>query len=165
MEQNGTTTSTYKKQTKKKRNNKPALLIILFFAIAVLIVAFFIVSQSVLKNNRTQLTQANNATSGTTTDAAKTLPEIYKGNALIGTWRYDEYNTYEFKTDGTGSLVADEIVYDYSFTIKEGSISIDFDKDIVKDCEYEYSISDGKLTLIGGEGTDGGTYILDKLNG
>lgn len=84
-------------------------------------------------------------------------------NELIGTWVYDEYTQYFFEKDGTGKLLADDVAYEYTYTIKGEKLIIDFIENIVRDCEYTYAINDnGTLTLIGGLGTDGGCYDLNK---
>lgn len=82
---------------------------------------------------------------------------------LIGIWRYDEYTQYFFEKDGTGKLLVDDVAYEYTYTIKGEKLIIDFIENIVRDCEYTYAINDnGTLTLIGGLGTDGGCYDLNK---
>lgn len=85
-----------------------------------------------------------------------------KPNELVGTWVYDEHTQYVFEKDGTGKLLADDVVYDYMYSIKDDKLIIDFTKDIVRDCEYTFKIHDGILTLVGGSGTDGGSYKLNK---
>ena len=37
-----------------------------------------------------------------------------------------------------------------------------FTEDIVRDCDYTFSVNGTALTLIGGTGTDGGSYKLNK---
>ena len=84
-------------------------------------------------------------------------------NRLIGTWVYDNHTKYVFENDGRGKLVTDDIIYEYTYKHNGEKLIIDFTEDIVRDCDYTFSI-DGSatLTLIGGDGTDGGTYILNK---
>lgn len=81
---------------------------------------------------------------------------------IIGVWQYNEYTKYEFAEDGTGCLCADDAHYEYTYKLSGDKVIIDFEKDIVRDCEYSYSVKDNTLTLIGGDGTDGGTYELKR---
>ena len=83
---------------------------------------------------------------------------------LIGVWQYNEYTKYEFFEDGKGCLCADDVHYEYEYKISNGTLKLDFVEDVVRDCDYSYSIDGKKLTLTGGEGTDGGTYELNKVS-
>lgn len=85
-----------------------------------------------------------------------------KSNELVGTWRYDEYTQYVFEKDGTGKLLADDVTYSYAYTVKGKKLILDFTEDIVRDCDYTFSVNGTALTLIGGTGTDGGSYKLNK---
>ena len=85
-----------------------------------------------------------------------------KSNKLIGTWRYDEHTQYVFEKDGTGKLLADDVTYSYAYTVKGKKLILDFTEDIVHDCDYTFSVNGTALTLIGGTGTDGGSYKLNK---
>ena len=40
---------------------------------------------------------------------------------------------------------------------------MDYALDYVTDCEYTYTVDGDKLTLVGGEGTVGGTYTLTRV--
>ena len=81
---------------------------------------------------------------------------------LIGIWRYDEHTQYYFEEDGTGKLIADGVTYTYDYSVENKTLSLDFTDDIVLECEYTFSIEGTTLTLVGGIGTDGGTYRLNK---
>jgi len=83
---------------------------------------------------------------------------------LLGVWQYDEYTQYEFNEDGKGCLCADDVHYEYEYKVTNGKLEIDFTEDIVRDCNYTYVVEGNKLTLTGGEGTDGGTYELTKVS-
>lgn len=85
-----------------------------------------------------------------------------KSNELVGTWRYDEHTQYVFEKDGTGKLLADDVTYSYAYTVKGKKLILDFTEDIVRDCDYTFSVNGTALTLIGGTGTDGGSYKLNK---
>ncbi len=85
-----------------------------------------------------------------------------KPNKLVGTWVYDEHTQYIFEKDGTGKLLADDVAYDYIYSVKDDRLIIDFTKDIVRDCEYTFVTDNGILTLVGGSGTDGGSYKLKR---
>lgn len=84
-----------------------------------------------------------------------------KQNELVGTWVYDEHTEYVFEKDGTGKLLADDVAYNYVYSIKGKKLIIDFTEDIVRDCEYTYATdNNGILNLTGGNGTNGGNYKL-----
>lgn len=124
-----------KKRQLKKHNNTGKKIVI---AVLLIFIATIITILIVLRSDRTT-------------------------DKLIGTWRYDEYTQYFFKKDGTGKLLADDVAYEYTYTIKGEKLIIDFTENIVHDCEYTYAIHDnGTLTLIGGIGTNGGSYNLNK---
>lgn len=88
---------------------------------------------------------------------------IKPSNELVGVWQYNEYTKYEFSEDGTGCLCADDVHYEYTYKLSGKKVTIDFEKDIVRDCDYTYSVENNELTLVGGKGTDGGTYKLKKI--
>lgn len=85
-----------------------------------------------------------------------------KTNELVGTWIYDEHTQYVFEKDSTGKLLADDVTYTYVYFIKGEKLTIDFTEDIIRDCDYTFSVNNAVLTLVGGDGTDGGTYKLNK---
>jgi len=85
-------------------------------------------------------------------------------NELLGVWQYDQYTQYEFSDKHEGCLCVDDVHYEYTYRVSGKTITLDFTDDVVRDCEYTYSIENGVLTLVGGEGTDKGTYKLNKLS-
>ena len=87
---------------------------------------------------------------------------LSKSDPLVGTWVYDSYTQYVFEKDGSGCLKVDDVRYDYIYKTEGDKLTVNFSEDIVRDCEYTFSISGKELTLIGGENTDGGTYTLKK---
>lgn len=85
-------------------------------------------------------------------------------NALVGTWKYDQYTEYEFYDNGKGCLCVDDVHYEYEYKISGDKLKLDFTEDIVRDCEYTFTVENNNLTLVGGEGTDQGTYKLNKIS-
>jgi len=81
---------------------------------------------------------------------------------LVGKWRYNEYTAYEFYDNGKGCLCIDDVHYEYTFKTSSDKLSLDFTEDVVRDCEYTFSVDGNELTIVGGEGTDKGTYKLKK---
>ncbi|MBQ4283247.1 MAG: hypothetical protein IJB96_04890 [Lachnospira sp.] len=134
---NGRYAGHYERRTPKKRkrrNNKAILMIA-----AVLIVIAVVISLLIFGGNK------NN-------------------DVLVGTWRYDQYTAYEFNDDGTGCLCVDDVHYEYKYNISGDKLKLDFTEDVVRDCEYTFTVENEKLTLVGGEGTDKGTYNLNKVS-
>lgn len=83
-------------------------------------------------------------------------------NILVGTWKYDQYTEYEFNDNGIGYLCVDDVRYEYKYKISGDKLKLDFVEDVVRDCEYTFTVEEKNLTLVGGENTDGGTYTLKK---
>lgn len=86
-----------------------------------------------------------------------------QSNTLIGVWKYDQYTEYEFYENGKGCLCVDDVHYEYEYKISGDKLKLDFTEDVVRDCEYTFTVENNNLTLIGGDGTDQGTYQLTKL--
>lgn len=83
-------------------------------------------------------------------------------DTFTGTWIYDEYTKYEFDGKGNGCMCIEELHYEYTYTVKDNQLILDFNDNSVHDCTYIFSVKDDKLTIIGREGTVGGTYELHK---
>ena len=52
--------------------------------------------------------------------------------------------------------------YDFTYTIDGNKLMIDYANESVRDSEYEFTVDGNPLTLIGDEGTVGGTYELKR---
>jgi len=85
-----------------------------------------------------------------------------KADALSGSWLYDQYTKYEFDGYGKGCMCLSDTHYKYSYKINGNTLSMDFENEAVHDCSYTFSVNEGQLTIVGGEGTSGGTYTLLK---
>ena len=83
-------------------------------------------------------------------------------DALNGTWVYDQYTKYEFDGYGMGCMCLENTHYEYSYKIDGNKLSMDFENEAVHDCSYTFAVNEGQLTIVGGEGTTGGTYKLNK---
>ena len=85
-------------------------------------------------------------------------------DALAGTWDLDSNTTYEFDGKGSGAMLLTLADYDFTYEIKDNQLYIDFVNESAHDATYEFSVKGDTLTLIGGEGTIGGTYELTKVH-
>lgn len=83
-------------------------------------------------------------------------------DALKGTFVYGESVKYEFNGKGNGAMYDSNTKYSYTYSIEENKLEIDFINEAVRDATYTFSIENNTLTLIGGEGTMGGEYILER---
>ena len=83
-------------------------------------------------------------------------------DALVGTWEFDGTTTYSFDGSGSGAMELPSISYDFTYTIDGNKLMIDYANESVRDSEYEFTVDGNTLTLIGGEGTVGGTYELKR---
>lgn len=82
---------------------------------------------------------------------------------LSGTFVYDENTEYEFDGEGNGCMfLENEYRYEYKYSVSGDTLMLDFKADEVHDATYTFNLDNDKLTLTGGEGTTGGTYVLTK---
>lgn len=81
---------------------------------------------------------------------------------LTGTWVYDQYTKYEFDGYGKGCMCLENLHYEYAYEIDGNTLSMDFENEAVHDCSYTFTVNEGQLTIVGGKGTSGGTYMLTK---
>lgn len=84
-------------------------------------------------------------------------------DVLAGKWNVDCTTFYEFDGDGKGALILPSKTYDFAYKIDNDQIHIDYENESVHDGSYTFKIDGNKLTLVGGEGTIGGTYELTKV--
>ena len=84
-------------------------------------------------------------------------------DVLKGKWDLDGTTAYEFSGDGNGALLLPNVTYEFTYKIKKDQVSIDYENESVRDGAYTFSVDKDKLTLIGGEGTVGGTYTLTRV--
>ena len=84
-------------------------------------------------------------------------------DVLKGKWDLDGTTAYEFSGDGNGALLLPNVTYEFTYEIKKDQVSIDYENESVRDGAYTFSVDKDKLTLIGGEGTVGGTYTLTRV--
>lgn len=85
---------------------------------------------------------------------------------LVGVWQYDQYTEYEFKDSNSGCMCLDDNThYEFTYSVKDNVLHLDFALDYVTDCQYTYTQEGDKLTLVGGEGTAevGKAYELTKI--
>ncbi len=85
-----------------------------------------------------------------------------KTDELVGLWIYDSITSYEFTSEDRGVMHVEEQDYEFFYVLRGTCLKIKFDSDLVQDCVYEMSIDGNILTIIGKEGTTGGTYELEK---
>lgn len=85
-------------------------------------------------------------------------------DVLAGKWDVDGTTFYEFDGDGKGVLILPNATYEFAYKIKTDQIHMDYKNESVRDGSYTFAVDGDKLTLIGGEGTIGGTYELTKIN-
>lgn len=80
---------------------------------------------------------------------------------LCGAWTFAD-STYAFDGKGRGSMDITAAKYSYTYKIKKDRLIIDFKEENIHDCTYGFSIDGNTLTLVGLEGTVGGTYELHR---
>lgn len=95
-------------------------------------------------------------------NSSKTAPIKYD-EKLLGTWEYEDGSVYTFDKKGFGSFEYNGESFSYSYKVDAGTLILLFDDVEITDATYKYEVKDSELTLIGEEGTVGGTYTLNKI--
>ncbi|MBR3963788.1 MAG: hypothetical protein IKJ80_00080 [Clostridia bacterium] len=132
--------SSDRRKTRKRRARQRSIVIVSAIVLALLILVIVLISKS-CSNSK-------------------------KNTKLLGVWQYDQYTEYEFKDSNNGCMCLDNNThYEFTYSIKENVLYIDFTLDYVTDCQYTYTLEGDKLTLVGGEGTAevGKAYELTKI--
>ena len=68
-------------------------------------------------------------------------------DALYGKWDLDGTTVYVFDGKGSGALELPQSRYEFRYEIKDGTVSIDFADDKVRDVSYEFTVGSDELTL------------------
>ena len=66
---------------------------------------------------------------------------------LCGKWDLDGTTVYMFDGKGGGALELPQSRYEFRYEIKDGTVSIDFADDKVRDVSYEFTVASDELTL------------------
>ncbi|MDD4496423.1 MAG: DUF5640 domain-containing protein [Eubacteriales bacterium] len=82
---------------------------------------------------------------------------------LNGTFVYDKYTEYELDGKGAGCMCLGEQHYAFVYTALGDQLKLDFENAAVHDCNYSFSLNGDSLTIVGGEGTTGGTFVSRKI--
>ena len=141
-------TSYHGQRTAQTRRKNPLLVVL---PIAALLAAAAIAVFALAKNSNAPTEASTASTTATVIDST-----------LVGTWVYDEYTRYEFASDGSGQMLLDDTSYPFAYSINGDLLYLDFADDTVTDATYTFAVEDNQLTLLGGEGTIGGSYELTK---
>ena len=70
-----------------------------------------------------------------------------KTDELTGLWEYDNNTKYEFDGKGKGKIIVPMENIEFTYTIKENIVSVDFINKESRDTEYEFKISKDSLEL------------------
>ena len=73
---------------------------------------------------------------------------------LKGTWAVDEITTYHFDGAGKGAMILPELEIAFSYRCEDGVLSIDYDRENVRDRQFRYEVGRDKLILEDGEGDE-----------
>ena len=84
---------------------------------------------------------------------------LLRRDELKGTWALDETTVYEFDGRGHGSLSLPLGSYEFSYSIGDNVLSIDFADSAAADATYSYSVDSAALTL---DTNTGNVYRLVK---
>ena len=80
-------------------------------------------------------------------------------SVFSGVYHIDEYTAYEFNGKGEGAMCLGETTrYDFTYTVTDGKITVDFKDERITDASYSYTEENGEITLIDGDTK----YILIK---
>lgn len=78
-----------------------------------------------------------------------------------GTYYIDNYTAYEFDGNGKGAMcLGDTTRYVFDYTVKDDTVSFDFEDVRIKDSVYTFTVEDDGFTLTDTNGT--ASYVLKK---
>ena len=90
----------------------------------------------------------------------KSCSKTPDASSFNGTYYIDDYTAYEFDGKGKGAMcLGDTTRYVFDYSVKDDTVSFDFEDSRVKDTAYSFTVSKDTITLIESGGT---TYTLKK---
>lgn len=137
-----------KRESKSKTHEKIKIIIPL---IVVLIVGTIIAIVYIINNSGYRDSQGN-----------KIEVNEEEAKVLNGTYVYNENTKYTFDGIKEGTLYCPDGEFKYIYVIQDSKLKLYFEDDDMRDATYLFNLADNKLTLIGGAGTTGGTFVLNK---
>lgn len=87
---------------------------------------------------------------------------VRKSDILKGTWDLDGVTVYRFDGKGAGSLDLPSNSYAFTYEIKDGILSIDFESESARDKTYIFTTDKNRLFLSDSEGKETKTFELTK---
>ena len=84
------------------------------------------------------------------------------GDALEGTYTYNQNVKYEFNGKGYGKLYENETKYKFTYTLDGSILTIDFKDKNKNDVSYIFDLKNDILTLVNKEDSTNTQYILRK---
>ena len=83
--------------------------------------------------------------------------------SIVGRWDLDGTTVYEFRDDGTGTLILMIKECDFTYTVEGDVLRIFFvDKDAALDAEYTFEVQKRILFLTGGHGDAKNEHVLTR---
>lgn len=70
-----------------------------------------------------------------------------KTDELNGLWDVDGNTKYEFDGKGQGKVIVANSKYEFTYTMKDNVVSVDFKNKESRDTEYEFKVSNDNLEL------------------
>ena len=89
---------------------------------------------------------------------------VKNAKLVQGTWAYGNEVTYSFDGKKNGQFVMEDMHFDYTYKVSKGQLKMNYKDETVVDATYQFTVEGNQLTLIGGEGTAGGTYQLTRVD-
>ena len=72
---------------------------------------------------------------------------INRNDELTGLWDVDGNTKYEFNGKGNGKIIVPNSEYEFTYTIKNNIVSIDFKNETSTDTKYSFKVSKDSLEL------------------
>ena len=135
-----------KRKQKSKTYKKIIIPLIVVLIVGIIIAIVYITSNSGYRDSQGNKIEVNEE----------------KAKILNGTYVYDENTKYTFDGVKEGTLYCSDGEFKYIYVIQDSKLKLYFENHDMKDATYLFNLADNKLTLIGGAGTTGGTFILNK---
>ena len=83
--------------------------------------------------------------------------------SIVGRWDIDGTTVYEFGKDGKGALVLMTMEYEFTYTIEDDLVRINFVDEGALDADYIFQVQKDTLFLTGGPGDAKSEYVLDRI--